>query len=357
MIATRTKGSGCPYCAGNLPIKGLNDLQTVNPILAEEWEQSLNGKLTPTDVLPQSGKKVWWKCKNGHTYQATIGNRSNGKGCPFCSSKRVIKGVNDLQTINPSLAAEWNYKLNGILVPTEVLPNSNKKVWWKCKNGHEWQAVISSRSRGRGCPICSSGLNTSFPEYAIIYYFQKCGIDVVHSFCDFGYELDIFIPSLRIGIEYDGHFWHKEKKIQDLEKNKKCIKDNITLYRIREELQPLNDSSKDFVVEKNHSNLSKIIQTVLYEITKTEIDVNIPRDFIDIENLRKHIELDQSLSSLYPSLVEEWNYELNGELLPSHVTPGSKKKFGGNAKMDTNGKLLFKRELLAVDVLIVQERL
>jgi DNA-directed RNA polymerase subunit RPC12/RpoP len=36
-----------------------------------------------------------------------------------------------------------------------VTHGSNKKVWWKCKKGHEWQSMILSRSKGNGCPYCS----------------------------------------------------------------------------------------------------------------------------------------------------------------------------------------------------------
>ena len=34
------------------------------------------------------------------------------------------------------------------------MPNSGQKVWWKCSNGHEWQAIIQDRNKGSGCPIC-----------------------------------------------------------------------------------------------------------------------------------------------------------------------------------------------------------
>ena len=33
--------------------------------------------------------------------------------------------------------------------------NCDKKVWWKCSKGHEWQAAIGSRNRGSGCPECA----------------------------------------------------------------------------------------------------------------------------------------------------------------------------------------------------------
>ena len=50
---------------------------------------------------------------------------------------------------------EWNYEKNNGLTPADVSPGSNKKVWWKCREGHEWQAMIHNRNRGRGCPICA----------------------------------------------------------------------------------------------------------------------------------------------------------------------------------------------------------
>ena len=60
-----------------------------------------------------------------------------------------------MQTINPALAEEWNYEKNTELTPEDVTANSNKKVWWKCSNGHEWQAVIYNRNKGNGCPVCA----------------------------------------------------------------------------------------------------------------------------------------------------------------------------------------------------------
>jgi hypothetical protein len=56
----------------------------------------------------------------------------------------------------PELAKERHPTKNGTLLPSQVFPGSNKKVWWKCTEGHEWQAVIYSRNNGNGCPICAN---------------------------------------------------------------------------------------------------------------------------------------------------------------------------------------------------------
>ena len=73
---------------------------------------------------------------------------------------KLVKGVNDLVTVNPTLAEEWNYEKNGTLSPDQVTAGSHKKVWWKCKFGHEWEATIGSRSYGNGCPYCSGQRKT-----------------------------------------------------------------------------------------------------------------------------------------------------------------------------------------------------
>ena len=325
-IADRNNGNGCPFCSGKKVLKGFNDLQTVNPSLTEEWNYLKNDELTPTDVSPNSHKIVWWICSKGHEWQAEIKTRNVGFGCPYCSGKRAIKGENDLQTINPHLANEWDFEKNNGLTPMDVLPSSGKLVWWKCSKGHEWQAKIYSRNSGTGCPICASERNTSFPEYALIYYFQKCGLGIIHSFKEKGYELDVYIPSKRIAIEYDGYYWHKDKIQEDIAKNLKCVDDGIKLYRIREGLPPLNDSSIDYVIQKNQKDLSTVIEKLLNDIAETSVIVDLKKDAIAIESLREHIEKEISIMHYNPKVVEEWNYEKNGSLKPEFFNRNSHKK-------------------------------
>ena len=127
-----------------------------NPTLMAEWNWEKNNELglDPKTLTLGINIKVWWKCEKGHEWQARISHRNQGVGCPICVNKKVIQGYNDLATINPKLASEWNYEKNGDLIPEDFTAGSNIKVWWKCSNGHEWQATIASRNSGNGCPIC-----------------------------------------------------------------------------------------------------------------------------------------------------------------------------------------------------------
>ena len=172
--------TGCPYCSGHRVCID-NCLHTVNPGLAREWHPTKNGSLTPKDVTPGSTKKVWWTCSEGHTWEAVVSYRSRGTGCPYCAGQAVGRD-NCLAHINPKLARQWHPKKNGNLSPKDVTLYSTRKVWWICDRGHEWQAIISNRSRGRGCPFCAgravhedNSLHTSNPSLASEWHPEKNG--------------------------------------------------------------------------------------------------------------------------------------------------------------------------------------
>ncbi len=155
-VVNKVGGQQCSYCSSR-KVNHTNSLLTKNPEISSQWHPSKNGDLTPNDVLPNSSKKVWWICKNGHEWNSTIKGRNNGAGCPICY-KFCDTDDNSLSTNRPDIASEWHPTLNGDLTPYNVKVNSGRKVWWKCEHGHEWEAIISSRTRenGNNCPICSN---------------------------------------------------------------------------------------------------------------------------------------------------------------------------------------------------------
>ena len=86
---------------------------------------------------------------------------------------------------------------------------------------------------GTNCPICFKGRQTSFAEQAFYFYIKKVYPDAINSYRDIfnnGMELDIYIPSIRLGIEYDGEAWHKESNFErELKKFQICQEHNIKL--------------------------------------------------------------------------------------------------------------------------------
>ena len=158
-LSSRANGNtGCPYCVGTKAETGVNDFKTLHPELMDEWNWENNKRIDPSNLLAGSRMKVWWKCREGHSWNASVADRTKGTGCPYCSRKKnkhvVYSGYNDLKAYDPEMSKEWDYQLNGDLRPEDIFPSSNREVWWKCLNGHNWRASPNQRSGGHGCPFC-----------------------------------------------------------------------------------------------------------------------------------------------------------------------------------------------------------
>ena len=161
-ISHRTMGNtSCPYCASQKLLEGYNDLATTNPELLKEWDYKKNNNLNiyPNQVFRGSNKKVWWKCEKGHEWESSISNRLS-RGCPICTNRKIVKGINDLTTTNQEVLKKWNYLKNDELglKPENFSSGSSQKVWWKCEKGHEWEQRINHIVNGIGCPICKSDI-------------------------------------------------------------------------------------------------------------------------------------------------------------------------------------------------------
>lgn len=157
VVSQRTRtGTGCPFCVGKKPIIGVTDLATTNPELARQWHPTKNGDITPQMVKAQSGKKAWWLCSNGHDWRAVIQSRDNGCDCPYCTNRRVWQGFNDIATVYPEIASEWDYSRNE-KEPEDYVYGSNEYVWWKCSkcSGVYKMTICARTTRSRGCPYCA----------------------------------------------------------------------------------------------------------------------------------------------------------------------------------------------------------
>jgi starvation-inducible outer membrane lipoprotein len=126
--------------------------------VAKEWHPIKNGSLRPEHFTPFNQKKAWWLCGKGHEWEAVIASRTRmSQGCPYCSGRRPLPEYN-LLVVFPDVAAQWHPTRNGTDTPSEYTLFSNKKFWWLCNKGHEWERPINgrtSKTRSRpGCPVC-----------------------------------------------------------------------------------------------------------------------------------------------------------------------------------------------------------
>jgi len=339
-IRNRTIGLSCPVCSNQKVVKS-NSLETLNPKLAKEWHPTKNGKLTPNDVGVGSGKVVWWKCPKGedHVWRGSIIKRNNGRGCPICIGRKVVKS-NSLATLNKELAKEWHPTKNGKLTPFDVRPGSQKKVWWKCpkRPDHVWQASVAERNKGTGCPTCKD--STSIPELRIYSELKNIFQSTQHRSIVKGYEVDIYIPEIQVGIEYDGAYWHKDKVRIDRKKNA-ALKSQMLLIRVREKGLPkllatdIELKSKKISV----SLIKKILRLIMQHCHITSDDIldktheySKCKEWVASDRFnkllaeRKNIPFEKTLGYMYPDIAKEWHPTKNEPLLPEHFIPGSHKK-------------------------------
>lgn len=162
-----SSASGCPYCAGKRP-SVTNRLDLLHPDLAAEWDPIANNG--PATIVAGSERKAWWRCSQGHTWQANIRNRTVlGAGCPRCAHaagsvrRSAPSPGGSLADLHPEVAAQWHPTLNTEITPVEVKPLSNRPRWWLCEAGHEWQVSPAGRisKGGAGCPYCSGRFATT----------------------------------------------------------------------------------------------------------------------------------------------------------------------------------------------------
>lgn len=144
-----------PFCG--VRRKNLVPLIDADPQVAYEWCYEKNAGWGPEHFSRASGVKAWWRCSAcNRVYKAQINNRTVNKSeCPYCKSKLVCDD-NSLVMRYPAVAREWHPRKNGKLKPGDVMYASGLRAWWLCATcGHEWNAVISTRTTQEACcPAC-----------------------------------------------------------------------------------------------------------------------------------------------------------------------------------------------------------
>lgn len=155
-VESRTRGSGCPYCAGRAIAAG-QSLAERYPEIATQWHPTRNGRLSPLNVLPGSGKQVWWVCQmdSSHVWKTPVRYRARGHGCPYCAGVKV-RAEESLAITHPEIAREWHPTLNRGRSVAAITAHSDAVVFWQCPKAfhHLYRRKVRTRVQGRGCPWC-----------------------------------------------------------------------------------------------------------------------------------------------------------------------------------------------------------
>ena len=223
------QGSWCAQCVGRArhDISWLYDLAS-----------SFGGSCLSTKYKSNKSDYIW-RCRYGHIWTGRANYIQQGHWCAECAG---LKKKN----------LDWLYKLaqdnGGRCLATEYI-NSHSRYEWECAIGHIWITEASCVQSGRWCQRCSN--RKSKPEQVIFELIKSTIPDAVCRVKSIlknpHFELDIYVPSLRKAIEFDGDFWHKSEWAlkrgaaeRDARKDRECKEAGIDLLRISE-----SDYNKD----------------------------------------------------------------------------------------------------------------
>ena len=133
---------------GGTEMKKEIGMEEIRAELANYWNYERNGSLKPEDVKLNSSRVVWMRCKDGHEFTISIKEFTKGRRCPY-DAARVVK----LSVKYPELVHFFDFEKNGF-GPHKIEFNSKLPLWWRCPNGHSYKMTISSKRRGKECPVC-----------------------------------------------------------------------------------------------------------------------------------------------------------------------------------------------------------
>lgn len=144
-------GGTCPHCVERA-VQSTPGERMVSVAVAQEWVDELNGGLKLHEAKTTGHYRYLWKCRNDHIFPMTFGARLEGRGCPYCSNRKVMPTFNDVRTRFPQISVDWDEERNGV-GSREVLA-ANKRWWWTCTYGHTYEQTVIGRMASRGCKHC-----------------------------------------------------------------------------------------------------------------------------------------------------------------------------------------------------------
>ena len=211
-------GYGCPICkAGRVSYDFAEFADKIH---------ELDPMIDPLEDFKGMQVKTHLKCRRcGHEWDPLPYDFFNAPDeyqrhsdicCPRCRKtlphKTTEEFIEELTSKNPKVELVGEYL------------GSSVHNRFRCKDPecqHEWPALPSIILTGSGCPKC--GRSSSFPEDALYFYLSRdYDGTVIHNpqiialSNDLSFEADLFIPDMKLFIEYDGMYWHQEDREYDV---------------------------------------------------------------------------------------------------------------------------------------------
>lgn len=241
---------GCPECGKKNRKKKVNTENFVEKARAVHGERYDYSK----SIYKSTHSKICIICSEHGEFWQTPANHLRGSGCPKCKAKKSKESqIKDTSWFIDKAKIvhgdKYDYsKVNYI--------GAVNKVSIVCPKHGEFKQQAESHLQGSGCPLCNSKKEQNKIYNLIVNSFPKLQVIQEYSPSWLGRQrIDIAIPTINIGIEYDGrqHFvpverfggeieFQKTTKRDEL-KNQLCDTNNFKLFRLRYDYteEDLND--------------------------------------------------------------------------------------------------------------------
>lgn len=195
VVANRIReNSGCPYCKNKTLLPGYNDLKTRNPNIASEadgWD--------PSKVIIGSGKKLKWKCEDGHSWSATVISRTSERasGCPSCAKYGF--DPNEKAFLYFVYHPVWHMNQIGITNVLDVRLAKHKRNGWIVidtrgpMDGYltkQWETAILRMLRAKGADLANSKIAGKFDGYSEAWSKDKFKAESIRQLMDLTEEYE-----------------------------------------------------------------------------------------------------------------------------------------------------------------------
>ena len=224
-------GYRCPICSIN------NSRHSYDYV--KSYIESFNYKLL-SNIYENAFTEMEMECDKGHVYKINFGSFKNGKRrCPICKPEKISEKLRHSYDYIKDYINSTGYTLL-----SDNYRNNKVKLLVKCPEGHEYSVKFGHFRRGVRCSVCNSERQSSKQEQDLQLFVGSFGIpiikndrtQIVNPTTGRNLELDIWIPSMKKAIEYNGTYWHSimESKYKDKIKVEQCRQLGIDLLVISE---------------------------------------------------------------------------------------------------------------------------
>lgn len=291
-------GQGCPKCKG----RGLSQEEVIakaNLIHNNKYDYS-------KVIFRKMHDKVTIICPIHGEFQQTLSKHiSKKQGCPKCS----ITSRSKAQMVDSEVFFAKAKEIHGDRYDysESVYSGMNKQFTYKCPIHGETSQRALDHLRGYGCFKCANLVSKKENEILDFVKSICCDAEQGNRSILNGKEIDIFIPSKMIGIEYNGLRWHSDAFISDkwyhINKTIECNNQGIRLLHIFE----------DEYVEKKDIVLNKILhilnlkqdcpKVMARKCTIREIDNVIAKDFLNRFHIQGYVASTKHLGAFLGDIL------------------------------------------------------